>query len=152
MPNDEHLKNNSKISPNNIEIRLVSDWPNQDIVELYKAGGWWKENYDPTRIPSMIKGSFVFAIAVDGSTDHAVGMGRVISDGISDAYIQDVVVLKNYRGTGIGKKIVKKLLDYCLEKKLLWIGLIAEDNQSAFYTPLGFNKFSGEPMVFQPEE
>ncbi len=53
-------------------------------------------------LPRLIRGSFLFAVAVDRKTGHAVGMGRVISDGVSDGYIQDLVVLPEYRKTGIG--------------------------------------------------
>ena len=93
-----------------------------------------------------------FFVAVDNKTSRAVGMGRAISDGISDAYIQDVVVLKEYRGMGIGKEIVQNLLNYCLEKNLVWIGLVAEPGTRAFYSPLGFQKLPGEPLVYQPKQ
>jgi len=57
-------------------------------------------------------GSFLFALAIDISTGRAVGMGRVISDGVSDAYIQDLVFWK-IGGTGGGKMILEKLLQEC---------------------------------------
>jgi GNAT superfamily N-acetyltransferase len=80
-------------------------------------------------------------------------MGRLISDGRSDAYIQDLVVLKEYRGSGIGKKLVKKLLDYCLSKGILWVGLIAEPDQDGFYFNLGFKPMKNYvPMKYQKGE
>jgi len=93
-----------------IEIKFVDFWPENEIVNLYKAGGWWKEHFDPSRLKYLIKGSFAFAVAVDKNLDKAVGMGRLISDGVSDAYIQDLVVLPEYRDSGIGRELVKKLL------------------------------------------
>lgn len=134
-----------------IKIKLVKTWPDKDIVELYKAGGWWKESYNSSGIKHLIKGSFAFAVAIDKK--KAVGMGRVISDGVSDAYIQDTVVLPEYRGRGIGKKIVKILLEYCLSKGILWIGLIAEPNQDEFYSRLGFKKMQNYvPMKYKIED
>jgi GNAT superfamily N-acetyltransferase len=123
---------------NQIEIRLVSSWPEDEIVLLYKAGGWWKDSYDKAGIPSLITGSFAFAVAVNQKTGKSIGMGRVLSDGVSDAYIQDVVVLAPYRGQNLGKKIVQTLIDFCLAKGIHWIGLIAEPGSSQFYTDLGF--------------
>ncbi len=134
--------------PPDIEIRIVDEWSIDDIVKLYKVGGWWKDHYDPNRIPALITGSFAFALAVD-LTGTAIGMGRIISDGVSDAYIQDLVVLQEWRGKGIGKAIIKLLLDHCLKKKLSWIGLIAEPGTTEFYTPLGFKSLPGEPLIFQ---
>jgi ribosomal protein S18 acetylase RimI-like enzyme len=65
-------------------------------------------------------------------------MGRILSDGVSDAYIQDLVVLPEYRKKGVGKQLVKKLVEYCHSKNIRWITLIAEPNQDDFYSKLGF--------------
>jgi ribosomal protein S18 acetylase RimI-like enzyme len=137
----------------NIEIKFVKTWPSEEIVELYKAGGWWRDSYDPSGIKSLIDGSFAFAVAFDPKKGKAIGMGRVISDGVSDAYIQDMVVLPEYRKSGIGKKLVNFLLKHCLSKGLTWIGLIAEPNQDKFYSPLGFKTMKDHvPMKYQMEE
>jgi len=136
-----------------IEIKLVDSWQESEIINLYKAGGWWKDYYDSSRINDMITGSFAFAVAVIKKSDKAVGMGRVISDGVSDAYIQDLVVLPEFQDTGIGKKIVKKLLEHCLSKKIVWIGLIAEPKQSGFYSNIGFNILKDyTPMKYNQDD
>ena len=82
---------------NNITIRLVQSWDEVEIADLYRAGGWWKEEYSLKDLPRLIRGSFLFAVAVDSKTGRAIGMGRVISDGVSDGYIQDLVVFPEYR-------------------------------------------------------
>ena len=136
-----------------IEIRHVNSWPEDEIVQLYKAGGWWKDTYDKAGIPALIKGSFAFVVAVDQKTKKSVGMGRVISDGVSDAYIQDVVVLTPYRGQNLGKKIIQTLLDCCVSKGISWIGLIAEPGSSQFYTALGFKPMEHHiPMLYTLEK
>jgi GNAT superfamily N-acetyltransferase len=138
---------------NQTEIRLVTSWPEDEIVQLYKAGGWWKDTYDKAGIPSLITGSFAFAVAVDKKTGKSIGMGRVISDGVSDAYIQDVVVLALYRGQNLGKRIVQTLIDFCLAKGIQWIGLIAEPGSSQFYTDLGFTLMEHYvPMLYSLEK
>jgi len=136
-----------------IEFKIVNSWPEKEIVELYKAGGWWKDSFSSSGIKNLIKGSFAFVVAVEKTTNKAIGMGRLISDGVSDAYIQDTVVLKEYRNMGIGGMIVKTLLDYCLSKGILWIGLIAEPNQDIFYSNLGFKIMKKYvPMKYPTEE
>ncbi len=138
---------------NNIEIRLVESWSIDEIVELYKAGGWWKESYDPSSIHQMIAGSFVFAVVVDNNSDKAVGMGRVISDGVSDAYIQDLVVLPEYRKRGLGKKLVDFLIKQCLAEGIVWIGVIAEPGSDKLYKDLGLKPMKGHiPMLYHQEE
>lgn len=130
-------------------VQIVDSWKSEELIELYTEAGWWKDGYDPAGIEPLITGSFAFAIAtVD---NKAVGMGRVISDGVSDGYIQDVVVLKSHRRKGIGSKIIKTLLDHSMKKGLVWVGLIAEPGSEEFYGAIGFKRFRGKPMVFQPE-
>lgn len=137
----------------NIEIKFVKNWSTKDIVELYKAGGWWKDHYSSKGIDPLIKGSYAFAVVVDKENKKTIGMGRILSDGISDAYIQDLIILPNYRGKGIGKRLLEKLLNYCLSKGILWIGLIAEPGQDSFYKSYGFKKMQNyTPMLYQKED
>jgi len=136
-----------------IQVKIVKAWPEDQIVSLYKAGGWWKDYYDSSKLKLMIKGSFAFAVAIEKDSNKAIGMGRVISDGRSDAYIQDLVVLPEFRDTGIGKQLVKKLLEFCLSKNLVWIGLIAEPNQSGFYSNIGFKILKNyTPMKYYKDD
>ena len=133
------------------KIKFVKNWPDNEILKLYKAGGWWKDHYDKSGIKYLIKGSFVFAVVVDKKTGKTIGMGRVLSDGISDAYIQDLVILQEYRNKGIGKKLVKKLIDYCKSKNIHWIALISEPNQEEFYKKIGFKEMK-KYIPFKYEE
>ncbi|MFH0861687.1 MAG: GNAT family N-acetyltransferase [Candidatus Altiarchaeota archaeon] len=126
-----------------VDVRIVKRWPKGEIIRLYTAGGWWKGSDDPATVGRIISGSFAFAVAVDGSTGKAVGMGRVISDGVSDAYIQDVVVLPRRRGMQVGQDIIKALRDRCILKGIGWIGLVAEPGTGSFYSRLGFRPLKG---------
>jgi len=135
------------------DIKFVDNWSKEDIIRLYRSAGWWKEYYDPSAINQLIAGSFAFVVAVNPSSGKAIGMGRIISDGISDAYIQDLVVLPEYRGQGIGKQLVNALLDRCLSKGITWIGLISEPEQDGFYSSIGFKTMKNHiPMIYQIEE
>jgi GNAT superfamily N-acetyltransferase len=136
----------------NSTIQLVHSWDEIEIANLYRAGGWWKEEYDPAQILHLIQGSFLFAVAVDTKTGRAIGMGRVISDGVSDGYIQDLVVLPEYRKTGIGTQIVSTLVKKCVEQGISWIGLIAEPATENFYLPFGFHPMEGHtPLLYRSD-
>lgn len=139
------LKNNM-----NVEVRLVDEWNKDEIIVLYKEGNWWEKNADSALIPLLIRNSFAFAVAIDKKTERAIGMGRVLSDGVSDAYIQDVIVLKSWRKKGIGRQIVDLLVSYCHQQKVTWIALISEPNQKDFYAPLGFKEMQHYvPMKYE---
>ncbi|MDH7518126.1 MAG: hypothetical protein QHH19_07305 [Candidatus Thermoplasmatota archaeon] len=54
---------------------------------------------------------------------------------------------------GVGKQIVKALLDKCLSNGLHWVGLIAELGQDKFYTAIGFRQMEKHvPMKYKMEE
>lgn len=133
-----------------ITVTIVRSWDEEEIAALYKAGGWWKEEYNTKDLPHLILGSFAFAVATEGKTGRAVGMGRVIADGVSDGYIQDLVILPEFRKSGVGKRIVSALVDRCLQCGITWIGLIAEPETEKFYRQLGFQLMERHiPLIFR---
>jgi len=131
-----------------IVYEAVTSVATEAVVALYQAGGWWQERAAwRDAIPRMVRGSFCFMIARE-PTGRVVGMGRVLSDGASDAYIQDVVVLPELRGRGIGRELVRRLTRRCRDAGIGWIGLIAEPGTQGFYEPLGFAPLRGyQPML-----
>jgi len=135
---------------NEVEILFVEKWQKEDIVRLYRDGNWWDESWDINGIDALISGSFIFAIALDKKTKSAIGMGRIISDGTSDGYIQDLVVREDQRKKGIGKKILHSLVSEAQKRGLTWIGLIAEPKTSEFYKTEGFSVMKDHiPMLYR---
>lgn len=130
-----------------IAYDVVENAPGPELVEaivaLYRAGGWWEESPHARAIlPATVTGSFCFVIAREPG-GRVVGMARAISDGVSDAYIQDVVVLQECRGRGVGRELVRRVRDYCADRRLEWIGLVAEPGTTPFYEELGFEVLDG---------
>jgi len=142
-----------KLNINNIEIKIVDKWCSKAIIELYKTAGWWSSNDEPPSIiEDLISKSFLFAVAVDKKTGKTIGTARVISDSVSDAYIQDFVVLPEYRGLGVGKALINTLVDDCLSRGIRWIGLIAEPGTEKFYEKIGFNTMRNHvPMKYKSQ-
>jgi len=136
-----------------IEVELITSWAREELVELYRAGGWWTEGWDLSGVDALIRGSFAFAVAIDRADNRAIGMGRVLSDGVSDAFIEDVVVLPSYRGMGVGTMILSALLKHCTAAGITWIVLIAEPGIEDFYVPLGFQRLEGYiPMRYRGDD
>ena len=132
-----------------VDYEAVTSAPIEEIVDLYKAAGWWQESPEARAIiPSMIRGSLCFMVArsIEG---RIIGMARVISDGYSDAYIQDVVVLESYRGRGVGRELVRRLTQFCVARKIAWIGLVAEPGTQGLYQELGYGPLVDyQPMLY----
>ena len=135
-----------------MDIRLLDKVDRGEFIRLYEDAGWWDDEYysDTSFIDRVVSGSVLFAGAFDPS-GGMVGMGRAISDGCSDAYIQDLVVLSEHRGKGIGKGIVRFLITELGRLNIDWIGLVAEPGSKKFYEGLGFRKMKKHcPMIFVP--
>ena len=119
----------------------------KQITVLYRNAGWWaKETDEPRQVEGIIAGSHLFVIAK--IKNEIIGMGRALSDRISDAYIQDVTVKKKLRGQGIGTTIIGELVTRLRADGIEWIGLIAERGSHGFYSRLGFKKMPNSiPML-----
>jgi len=127
---------------NQIKVAIVKTVDTEQLKTLYKEAGWWDEsdNADPNLINKIIQGSFCFAAA--SINDKLIGMGRAISDGVCDAYIQDVAVLHEFRRKGIGVLIMDELVKYLKSKNINWISLISEPKAVSFYQRYGFSRMT----------
>ena len=134
----------------NISYSIVREIDTLVLEQMYREAGWWHEaQSERNNLPSLVRNSFCFIVARNGE-DQLVGMGRVISDGVSDAYIQDVYVKENYRKMGIGKQLILRLKDQCLQGGISWIGLIANPGTAGFYSGLGFSEMVDYTPILLP--
>lgn len=132
-----------------LRYQFVRTWPTDALVALYEAGGWWSESPAArAAVPALVAGSFRFLVVADG--EDTVAMGRAISDGASDAYVQDVVVRPSHRGRGIGREVVARLTRALEEAGVGWIGLVAEPGTTAFYERLGYRVLPGYVAMRRP--
>ncbi len=124
---------------NKIQIRDNALKP-EDFIELRVSAGFLKTPF-PQAEKALQNGLFS-VVALCG--ERAVGMGRLVGDGIMYWYIQDVVVLPEYQGQGIGKAIVERLVQYAETNSLsgtkATIGLMAAKSKEPFYEKLGFTR------------
>lgn len=111
----------------------------KQILALYETAGWWQpEPEAPALLGRLVSGSHCFLVAEERG--EIVGMGRAISDGVSDAYIQDVAVRPDFQNLGIGSRMVNLIAERLQKDGLTWVGLIAERNSHSFYRRIGFSK------------
>ncbi len=94
------------------------------------------DDFDNGRSPDALRRSFEqsqhVAIARDG--DRVVGMARVLSDGVCNAYVVDVWTASSHRRQGIATRMMRLLLDAVPGQH---VGLQTGDAQ-ALYQSLGF--------------
>lgn len=106
------------------------------MAELYRATGWIGPEDSAEFIAAGMANS---AVAVGAYADgRLVGMGRALSDNVSDAYIQDIAVSPAFRKHGIGGGIVKAIVTELRRRGVDWIALVGEPGTEHFYRQLGF--------------
>ncbi len=82
-------------------------------------------------------------------------MGRIVGDGHMYFYIQDVAVLPEFQGHGIGDAIINQLLQYIRSHccSSAFVGLFASHGNDTFYERYGFkNHAPGMTGMFKVME
>ena len=132
------------------EIRIITCAPASALERIYRSVGWYDESFSAEAMEKIVSQSTIFAAAF--INNEMVGMGRLISDGVSDGCIQDVAVLKEFQGRGIGRAIVRTLVEKSLNLGIDWIQLIATPGNENFYKSLGFEVMQDHtPMLFKKD-
>ena len=112
----------------------------EDVLHLYQAVGWTNYTHQPEMLEQALSHSLAIYVALDG--DAVVGLIRLIGDGFSSIFVQDLIVLPSYQRQGIGSSLMKEALeDY---KDAYQVQLVIEQTEKnvGFYRSLGFEILS----------
>mgnify|MGYP000856428162 FL=1 len=73
----------------------------EDVLHLYQAVGWTNYTNQPQMLEQALPHSLAVYLAFDG--EKIVGLIRLVGDGFSSVFVQDLIVLPIYQRQGIGK-------------------------------------------------
>lgn len=124
-----------------MEIRYKTEHPQKEkLYELYEKLGWNEYlKLEENDIYKAMEGSYYSVYAyIDESL---IGTGRIVSDGVMSAFLCGLGVLKEFRNNGIGKTIMKMLIEKC-EKENIHAELFCEPHLKKYYEDLGFTEFA----------
>ena len=111
-----------------------------DVLHLYQAVGWTNYTNQLQMLAQALSHSLATYLARDG--EKIVGLARLVGDGFSSVFVQDLIVLPSYQRQGIGSNLMKEALaDY---KDAYQIQLVTEETEQTlgFYRSLGFETLS----------
>lgn len=100
------------------------------------AGTYWNGSFSLETLAASHVGSSAWVAAVDAD-GRLVATARALSDGAKRAWIYDVCVAPEQRGTGLGKRIVSLILDHPVVRHARWVGLSTRD-ALGLYERFGF--------------
>ena len=112
----------------------------EDVLHLYQAVGWTNYTHQPQMLEQALSHSLAIYLAFDG--EKIVGLIRLVGDGFSSVFVQDLIVLPSYQRQGIGSSLMKEALkDY---KDAYQVQLVTEETERTleFYRFMGFETLS----------
>ena len=105
------------------------------LSDLRESVGW---NRMENEYESPLMTSF-YHIAVYENR-KLVGYIDCVSNGVTDAYIQDLMVHPDYQGKGIGTDLMNQMIRYLKEKRIYMVSVVFEERLKPFYDKFGFNQ------------
>lgn len=111
---------------------------------LFKLGAFWAQDRSIEDLSVAIANSEPAITVWDG--ERLMGFARATSDGIYRATIWDVVIHPDYRGAGLGRKLVETVLSHPHMNRVERVYLMTT-HQQRFYERIGFQCNSNTTMV-----
>lgn len=115
-----------------------------ELVKLYEAVGWNSYTEHPERLMAGVKGS-LRVVTAHSREGQLVGLARVVGDGQTIAYLQDILVHPDWQRSGIGAWLIREAF---LPYEHVRQQVLLTDNdpaQRAFYESLGFKEIRDVP-------
>ena len=128
-----YTSNISKLTPQNLE------------------GGFfvgWKKRVSPAEHLGILINSYKTWVAIDETTGNVVGFINAISDGVLSAYIPLLEVLPSYQRRGIGKELIRRMIDDL--SQFYMVDVICDENVQPFYESFGM--FRHKSMILRNHE
>ncbi len=133
-----------------MEFKWVNDFNRNQIEQIHSMmkNEWWCSNRSLSDVVRVIDGSD-FLLGAVNENESVVGFARVLTDFIYKAVIFDVIVLPSLRNTGLGKEIIRNLLDSNKLKDVKSFELYCPERISGFYRKLGFAECESKFMAYE---
>ncbi|MBV6457880.1 MAG: hypothetical protein HONBIEJF_01000 [Fimbriimonadaceae bacterium] len=128
-------------------------------IDFEKVVAWLRDSYWSPKIrPDVLRKAFANSIPISAiHAEHGqVGFARAVTDHATFGWIADVYVEESFRGRGIGKELVRRLMEHPdLTTLRRWV-LATRDAQEVYRAlgfedvPLGrFMIYRADPLVWQ---
>ena len=84
--------------------------------------------------------------------NELIGYIDCVSNGVTDAYIQDLMVKPEYQRKGIGTKLMNMMIDYLKGNHIYMISVLFDESLKSFYEKFGFyTMLSGQMETYKSE-
>ena len=123
-----------------MEIREYKTYNEEVIVGLYSDAGWIAYTKDPASLKKGYENSLLILGAYDG--DDLMGIIRVVGDGYTIVFVQDILVYNRYQRQGVGTALLKAVMERYRDVRQIELVTDDTDKTKAFYGSVGFRPLS----------
>lgn len=106
----------------------------KDLSDLRESVGWNRMESEYSN--PLMTSYYHIAVYEDGKL---VGYIDSVSNGVTDAYIQDLMVHPDYQGKGLGTELMNQMITYLKENRIYIISVVFEESLKPFYDRFGFS-------------
>ncbi len=137
-----------------MECTICDKLPSPADYNCLRAAVGWR-TFDEAMVKRFLPNSLYGVCSYAG--DRLVAMARVVGDGGLVFYIQDVIVLPDWQGQGIGCTLMERVMAWIMAQAQpgAVIGLMAAAGREGFYERYGFirrpNEHLGSGMTYRWE-
>jgi GNAT superfamily N-acetyltransferase len=97
---------------------------------------YWAKGRSLENVKESIENSMCFGIY--DRSEKILGFARVVTDQVAFAYIMDFFILEGHRGKGLGKMLLKQIVEHPELQVKLW--LLGTVDAHGFYKKFGFSE------------
>ncbi len=136
-----HIEFVNEVSPQENRTSQIDYY---QLQGLFRLGAFWAQDRKIEDLQIAIANSQ--AVVTVWDDQRLIGFARANSDGVYRATIWDVVIHPEYRGAGLGRKLVETVLIHPQVNRVERVYLMTTYQQS-FYERIGFEYNSSTTMV-----
>lgn len=121
-------------------IREYNRFKKAEIQRLYAEVGWTAYTENMPALEQGYKNSLLVLAAYEN--EELLGIVRVVGDGYTIIWIQDILVFPSKQRQGIGTALLKAVLNKYPDVRQIELATDNTPETIAFYKSLGFSEFS----------
>jgi ribosomal protein S18 acetylase RimI-like enzyme len=119
--------------------KVSLDGISSDMLKGFFVG--WKNPPIPETHLKLLKNSDKVVLAIDKKVNKVIGFITAISDSVLSAYIPFIEVLPEYQNKGIGKELIKRMLQEL--DGIYMVDLMCDENLQPYYEEFKMIKSNG---------
>ncbi len=113
------------------------------VIHRFLKNAYWSKNKPMYLVKKAIKGSICFGVY---NKRQQVGFARVITDCATFGYLADVFILPEFQGKGLGKLLIKTIME-CPDFQGFRSWSLATKDAHGLYAQFGFKEME-DPKIW----